>query len=59
MSDCLHYVVRKAKARYAENVYVCGNCSKLFTVKEYTEPKIEPEPLGKNPIPWGLRNRQA
>lgn len=35
---CPHNVIRKPRQRYAENVYVCGSCSALFTAKLYEEP---------------------
>lgn len=42
-------------------MYVCGRCSKKFTVEPIAELKPEPkEPMfPKDRIPWGLRGRQA
>jgi hypothetical protein len=58
---CPHMVIRRAKERFCENVYVCGSCAMLFDVKDHRE---LPEPGPKEPMfdrrpPWGLRNRQA
>ena len=64
MSDCAHYVIRKSKERHPENVYVCGNCSKLFVVADKQEPEPQSaydknQPMIDRRPPWGLRNRQA
>lgn len=42
-------------------IYVCGSCAQLFEVKELRDDPPPPrEPMfPKNPIPWGLRPRQA
>jgi hypothetical protein len=61
MSECPHNALRKSKERYAENMYVCGNCSALFEVKEHKEPeppKEKPPMFDRRP-PWGTRPRQA
>jgi len=58
-TDCQHYVVRKVKQPYGENVYVCGNCSKLFVVKDFVEYEPPKEPMFDGRKPWGLRDRQA
>ena len=46
---------------YTFNAYVCGNCSAIFEVSEHVSPAPEPKQRmsGKNPIPWGMRERQA
>lgn len=59
---CPHNAVRKKRATTAfdGNFYVCGSCSTLFTIEEYKEPPKHKEPMfPKNPIPWGMRGRQA
>ena len=63
-TDCQHYVVRKIRRGkpYPFNAYVCGNCAKVFEVKEYHEPEPpkEREPMfPKHSVPWGFRDRQA
>lgn len=56
---CTHNALQRCKARYAENVYVCGNCSKLFVVRDRVEPVVRPEPFSDGRQPWGSRPRQA
>ena len=65
-TDCQHYVIRKRRRggphEFAFNAYVCGNCAKVFEVKEYHEPEPpkEREPMfPKHSVPWGFRDRQA
>lgn len=65
MSDCQHNVLRRKRSddphEFTFTAYVCGNCAQIFEVKPYMEPEPGPkEPMfPKNPIPWGLRDRQA
>jgi hypothetical protein len=60
-TDCQHYVVRKIRRGdpYPFNAYVCGNCAKVFEVKEYVEVGPPEEPMFDGRKPWGLRDRQA
>lgn len=64
-TECPHRVLRKKITadphEYMTDVYVCGSCATLFDVEEHKEPPPAPkEPMfPKNPIPWGLRGRQA
>lgn len=56
---CMHLALRKSREVYAENMYVCGNCSTLFEVKEHVEVKPPKEPMFDGRKPWGTRDRQA
>ena len=58
--SCPHSSIQKKRGQYEFNAYVCGSCGSLFDVKRYEEPKPVKEPMfPKNPVPWGLRPRQA
>jgi uncharacterized protein YabN with tetrapyrrole methylase and pyrophosphatase domain len=59
--ECPHNALRKMNQDHRTFTgYICGNCSKVFEVKEHEEPKqvIENLMLGKR-SPWGTRLRQA
>lgn len=59
---CQHRSIQLAKVQNdVVTVYVCGQCSSKFQVEPLVDPKPQPkEPMfPKNPIPWGLRGRQA
>lgn len=63
-AECQHLAIRRKRSEphaYLENVYVCGNCAKLFVVRDYEPVKATTkEPMGQeNKVPWGLRPRQA
>ena len=59
--ECAHHQLQKSRERYAENVYVCGNCSALFTVTAKLASQLmnQSEPMFDTRKPWGTRNRQA
>jgi hypothetical protein len=64
MQDCPHNTLRKKRItdehQYTFNAYVCGSCATIFEVTKHEEPRPVKEPMfPKNPIPWGLRDRQA
>lgn len=60
---CEHRSIQLCKDQEGQVVtlYVCGRCSEKFEVKPVEKPQPQPrEPMfPKNPIPWGLRARQA
>lgn len=59
---CSHNALRKFKKQeYPFAAYVCGNCSTIFQVDRYEEPKtyIRIEPMFDRRPPWGTRLRQA
>lgn len=62
---CPHNILRKKRSsephEYTFNAYVCGTCAQIFKVEAWEEPDNSgpKEPMFPNPIPWGLRNRQA
>jgi hypothetical protein len=57
--NCKHHAIRKVKERNAENLYVCGNCSRLFEVKLHEPIAPSKGPMFDRRPPWGLRDRQA
>ncbi len=59
--ECPHNQLQKSRDKYPENVYVCGNCSALFTVtpKPADSPAGQQEPMFDGRKPWGARPRQA
>jgi len=59
---CLHRSIQLCKEQNETFVaYVCGRCSTKFKVEAVPEDIPQPkDPMfAKNPIPWGLRGRQA
>lgn len=58
---CQHRSIQLCKEqRETYTAYVCGRCSEKFMVELAPKPQPTPkEPMFPNPIPWGLRGRQA
>jgi hypothetical protein len=60
--DCQHRAIQLCKVQDEPFLsYVCGRCSAKFKVERVVDaPPSHKEPMfPKNPVPWGLRSRQA
>jgi len=62
LDECPHRILRKKdSSELTFTAYVCGQCATIFEVEVHVEPPPQrKEPMfPKNPVPWGLRGRQA